>query len=1019
MQLQNTFCSLLLFSVLTFLACLQLQANCLEPTLTSIGSVTVIDFDGETTCGEGNDIGVADVCGDGYMGQEDAVYRFGVPVGSDGCYTLSITAAVDAGIFVVEGNDCTAGGNCIGAATGANPSVNVNLNSGANYFIIVSTIAANPCFVYDLDMASCPPQPGEDCVTPYVIAGGLPFNLNGQTTCGFGDDYDSATDPCGSDFINAEDFLFEFTAPTDSSYDISLTNVDTNSGMFVYDGCPEAAGTACVDFGALVGTSNTLTLDLIGGNTYYIAVSNQPFPGCTPFDFELDFTPVIPGSIVIDTTGVNNDPVHLVDNVLVGGCLLVSNITFSGADQSIGSFSSGFEFGIPNGIIISNGDVMEGTGPSTSFSSDNSPGNQTDVDLQALIPGFNVNDAAILEFDFNPVTTTASFSYVFASEEYPNFAPPNGSAFNDVFGFFISGPGIAGPYSNGAENIALIPTTTTPVSINNVNPVTNNAYYDDVANTFAFNGYTVPLIAEITGLTPCETYHIKIAIADGGDSVYDSAVFLEANSFTGGTAPSIQATVPSTGGAFGYEGCEDAYFTIYRDPLDDASSPIDIDFYIDQTAADIADVTVDYDLFAGTNVISMGAGPNYTVTIPAGQDSINVFIVPYEDFTLEPPFETVTIQIDELLCDCTMPAPSTLQIFDAPAVFDAFSTDVWNVCPGENVVMVFLGQGSQFTPYTWSYQDFDALWNPIVANDPDPSGSGSLALWPAFPAVQDAFYIVSFTDGCGRTVVDTTTVTLTPPATPPDATIADPGQVCESDLNTIFTAPSSGGTWTADCGACIDATFGTFDVQAAIAWGPGPYTIGYDINNACGADNDSFMLFLTPSIPVPTITPVPSMCSDVGNIFLTADVAGGTWAGDGIVGGTNMTGEFDPVAALASGPSPYTVFYNVTSPCGGGLTNENIAVNITPDLVQPANINDCDDYDLTLVIPTDNNASGGTLTYYDDDGGGNPNNQLIGAALTVTTDGTYHVIMTNGACSDTTNFTVTLPACCPPAGIKY
>ena len=61
-------------------------------------------------------------------------------------------------------------------------------------------------------------------------------------------------------------------------------------------------------------------------------------------------------------------------------------------------------------------------------------------------------DASILEFDFITFSDTILFSYVFASEEYKEFVNAN---FNDAFGFFISGPGISGPFSNNSMNIAI------------------------------------------------------------------------------------------------------------------------------------------------------------------------------------------------------------------------------------------------------------------------------------------------------------------------------------------------------------------------------------------------------------------------------------------------------------------------------------------------------------------------------------------------------------------------------------
>ena len=94
-------------------------------------------------------------------------------------------------------------------------------------------------------------------------------------------------------------------------------------------------------------------------------------------------------------------------------------------------------------------------------------GTGSDPDLLAITsPGNDIQDISILEFDFVPTGDSLKFNYVFGSEEYPSF---NCSAtFNDVFGFFLSGPGISGPYTNNAANIALVPGTSLPVSIANI-----------------------------------------------------------------------------------------------------------------------------------------------------------------------------------------------------------------------------------------------------------------------------------------------------------------------------------------------------------------------------------------------------------------------------------------------------------------------------------------------------------------------------------------------------------------------
>ncbi|WP_284653656.1 choice-of-anchor L domain-containing protein, partial [Flavobacterium terrisoli] len=251
---------------------------------------------------------------------------------------------------------------------------------------------------------------------------------------------------------------------------------------------------------------------------------------------------------------VNNTqtPVELVQNVLLGQGVVVSNITFNGSaisaasirDQA-GHFLNGAttNIGLDSGIILSTGKGSLAIGPNDAGGSTDATDNpdEGDSDLDQLTTN-TVRNKAIIEFDFIPNGQTLSFDFVFASEEYPEWANSN---FNDVFGFFLSGPGIAGPYSNGAINIALIPSTTVPITINNLNNGTTNAgpceycafYVNNgtgatpVTNaTIQYDGFT--LVIPATATVQCgQLYHIKLAIANVGDNSLDSAVFLKANSF--------------------------------------------------------------------------------------------------------------------------------------------------------------------------------------------------------------------------------------------------------------------------------------------------------------------------------------------------------------------------------------------------------------------------------------------------------------------------------------------------------
>jgi gliding motility-associated-like protein len=265
-----------------------------------------------------------------------------------------------------------------------------------------------------------------------------------------------------------------------------------------------------------------------------------------------------PKLITIDNTTYT--PQELVEDILVSGCLEAFNVTYNGDPISVGYFNGAIgSSGFNEGIVLSSGDAVEAAGPDDATSEGTSTSGGSDADLQDLIPTHTVNDAAILEFDFIPASDSLQFEYIFGSEEFPEFA---NSSFNDVFGFFLSGPGITGPYSNNSINIALLPNGT-PVTIDNVynNPLyyvgstsgsggDGLAYSDDIE----YDGASIPLTAE-ADVTACETYHIKLAIGDAGDSSYDSGVFFKAGSFTSGQEYEVNAFNPWYQTDEMYEGC--------------------------------------------------------------------------------------------------------------------------------------------------------------------------------------------------------------------------------------------------------------------------------------------------------------------------------------------------------------------------------------------------------------------------------------------------------------------------------
>jgi gliding motility-associated-like protein len=291
---------------------------------------------------------------------------------------------------------------------------------------------------------------------------------------------------------------------------------------------------------------------------------------------------------VTPATNVPYTPDNLIKSVFLGDGVQVLNVTFKGNKKSLGYFKGGKkDLNIGRGIIMSTGEATSAAiknldGAISGFTSGQSV---QDADLLAIIQNGKpyLIDGCLIEIDFIPSFDTIQFRYAFASEEYPEFGCDQ---FNDVFGFFLSGPDINGTYENNGINIALIPNTNLPVAISNVHPAYGNspsgpcaaknlAYYKEVptGGLPTYDGMTTLLTAKMK-VTPCKTYKIKLVIADVGDEKYDSAVFLEAKSF-GSKGLKVQASTPSADASLGEACAEGSVFFNIPDPAK-ADFPIDV-----------------------------------------------------------------------------------------------------------------------------------------------------------------------------------------------------------------------------------------------------------------------------------------------------------------------------------------------------------------------------------------------------------------------------------------------------------
>jgi hypothetical protein len=199
-------------------------------------------------------------------------------------------------------------------------------------------------------------------------------------------------------------------------------------------------------------------------------------------------------------------------SALVGPGVTVSNARFTGNPAAAGTFTgAAADIAVASGVILSTGNVVDADGPNQSDGWSTDFGLPGDADLSTIV-GADTFDAAVLEFDVTPAADTMSIRFVFASEEYPEFVD---SDFNDVLAIYVNGVNCAN--YNGR-----------PVAINSINENVNAALFVPnygTAHNTEFDGFTVPLDC-VANVTPGAPNHVKIAIADTSDGLYDAAVFL-------------------------------------------------------------------------------------------------------------------------------------------------------------------------------------------------------------------------------------------------------------------------------------------------------------------------------------------------------------------------------------------------------------------------------------------------------------------------------------------------------------
>ena len=331
--------------------------------------------------------------------------------------------------------------------------------------------------------------------------------------------------------------------------------------------------------------------------------------------------------------------VPFIEENLFGFCVEIYDLTFTGSPESFGAFMySGEELGISEGMIMSTGNATSAVGPNEQSQVTTQFYTPGDQDLNSLTE-YLTFDACIIEFDFLASSDNLlACEFIFASEEYPEYI---GSMFNDIFGFFISEPyenifGDQDPnFNQELQNIAYIPGTNFPISINNINPINNPEYYidnclqtnnDELQNVAAnfdgndieYDAFSVPISLEAE-IKKDVLYHLKIAIADASDPKFDSSLFLKSNSFDSGVNAEIGSVTQngllvsfennSLGSNFLWSFGDGNYsdednpvheydapgvYTIQLDVMDDSSCGVAQD-YIIITVNNVMDISVEED----------------------------------------------------------------------------------------------------------------------------------------------------------------------------------------------------------------------------------------------------------------------------------------------------------------------------------------------------------------------------------------------------------------------------------------
>ena len=693
--------------------------------------------------------------------------------------------------------------------------------------------------------------------------------------------------------------------------------------------------------------------------------------------------------VVVGNTTYNNSNANVLVNTLLGtdgrGCLVrPANVSVTTGAQNyaysqgtgLGTFTnSNTAFPMTSGVVMVSGNALTASGPNTSVSTDGAAGSiwLGDADLEAALGGgVRTRNAAVLEFDFTAVSTSISIPYMFASEEYGQYQCTS----RDGMAILIKP---VGSPSSSYINIATRPNGS-PISVatirsksyNSTCASVNDQYFGvfnggGAAMTAAtnFEGQTVQLTANYSGLVVGNTYHIKIVVADDGDANatlqdgtdgrYNSAVFFPAGGVNLGQTVLMNSLTTASNNAL----CQGESYTI-NTGLSNAYN---------------------YAWTTTTNSAVLGTSSSLTVNQSA------TYVVTVTD----PATSCSTSQQIEVQFATPPSVGTPANIYSCPNSSGVFTYNL----NANNSVLLSQSTNTNVT-YHGSAADAQTGANPLNTTYTT-SNNATITVYARVKSTQGSCYTVAPFD-------------LVPVAAP-TASVA-PGLVsCETSVGSNFSVFNLTANTATILGSQSPSNYSVSyytsqaDADSALNEITTPNSFSFD-GNAFGADTrtiyarvsssfntscyavTSFTIRISPIPPVSTLSDI-QVC---GFYDLPTITDGTFWTAAG-----GATGTGTQIAANARITTSQTIYiYN--SNADGCFNQSQFTVTVLTAVTPPSNVAVCDQYILP-ALPSGHK-------YMTGPNGAGPE-IAPGTAITATQT-IYYFIPTAASCTANTNFVVTV-----------